>query len=84
MDRDIRRLGVLRAAHRRTLHAIVPDHVANSLRKIYNSDKDYGRTLRELNIISSDNQPIPVNHSVHSILINHVCPIYVLIFLLFS
>lgn len=89
MDRDIRRLGVLRAAHQRTLHAIIPDHVAYSLQKIYNSDtknvdRDYGRTLRELNIISADSQPIPMNHSVHSILLNHLCAIYVLFFLFFS
>lgn len=82
MDREYRRLGVLRAAHRRTLHAIVPDHVTISLQKIYSDSKnvDYGRTRRELNLISTDNQPIPMNHSVHSVLFNHFYYSYILLF----
>jgi hypothetical protein len=86
MDREYRRLGVLRVAHRRTLHAIVPDHVANSLQKIYSDTKnvDYGRTRRELNLISADNQPIPMNHSVHSVLLNNLYSSYVLFFLFIS
>lgn len=38
MDRDVRRLRVLREAHRRTLHAIVPDHVATLLRRSCSND----------------------------------------------
>lgn len=38
VDRDMRRLCVLREAHRRTLHAVIPDHVANLLRQRFSND----------------------------------------------
>lgn len=38
MHRDVRRLGVLRAAHKRTLFATIPNYVADSLQKSCSSD----------------------------------------------
>lgn len=51
-DRDIRRLVVLQTAHRRTLRTIIPDHIADSLQKLFNSNinntiKKQGETRNE-------------------------------------
>lgn len=61
----MRRLGVLCTAHRRTLHAVMPDHVVHLLRNTCGDANDANGlcqgTLQRQNNISPDLQPIPVN-----------------------
>lgn len=61
----MRRLGVLCTAHRRTLRAVVPDHVANSLRKscggeINDVDAENKETRQRLNYVTTNTRPIPL------------------------
>lgn len=68
-DRDIRRLNVLRTAHRRTLRTIIPDHVADSLQKTYNNDandvdEELGGTWHNQSR-TIDNQPVPIAVNVN-------------------
>ncbi|VVC26042.1 Hypothetical protein CINCED_3A010240 [Cinara cedri] len=68
IDRDMRRLNVLRVAHRRTLHTIIPDHVADLLRKTYSgdaNDSDEGCNdtwNKQSRITNSQPEPIVVNN----------------------
>lgn len=71
MDRDMRRLDVLRTAHRRTLHAIMPDHIAHSLQNscdsnVNNVNSLCGRTLHKQNNVPSSIQPklLTINVSI--------------------
>lgn len=61
----MRRLGVLCTAHRRTLHAVMPDHVVRLLRNNCGDANDANGlcqgTLQHQNNISPDLQSIPVN-----------------------
>lgn len=60
----MRRLKVLRAAHRRTLRTIVPDHVADSLRENYSEDTN--NSNEEPNVTwhkqsrATDIRPVPI------------------------
>lgn len=71
MDRDMRRLDVLRTAHRRTLHAIMPDHIAHTLQNscdsiVNNANSLSGRTLHRQNNVPSSTQPtlLTINVSI--------------------
>lgn len=61
----MRRLGVLCTAHRRTLRAVIPDHVANSLRKscggdINDVDVECKETRQRQNYVTTNTRPIPL------------------------
>lgn len=67
VDRDLRRLRVLREAHRRTLHAIVPDHVATLLRRscrndANDADDECERTQHQQNYGFGETRPIRTTH----------------------
>lgn len=69
INRDMRRLDVLRTAHRRTLHAVMPDHVAHMLRNSCISNRNDTKNLCEeiqqrQNNVSTDTQLIPVTITV--------------------
>lgn len=69
MDRNVRRLCVLREAHRRTLHAIIPDHVTNLLRKRCindpnDADDEFEGTQSQQSYVFGENRPIPVKITV--------------------
>lgn len=69
---------MLRTAHRRTLRAVMPDHVAHMLRSSYisnanDADNLCEETQRRQNNVSTDTQLIPVtitvstfNHEMYS------------------
>jgi len=61
---------VLREAHRRILHAIVPDHVADLLRKrcsndANDADDECEGTPHQQNYIYGENRPIPMRTTVN-------------------
>ncbi|XP_025196837.1 uncharacterized protein LOC112595752 [Melanaphis sacchari] len=65
VDRNVRRLCVLREAHRRTLHAVIPDHVTNLLRKRCindpnDADDEFEGTRRQQNYVFGENRSIPI------------------------
>jgi len=68
IDRNVRRLDVLRAAHQRTLHAIMPDYVAHLLRNsCTNNSNDvnlYEEIQEQQNNVSSDTRMIPMTLTV--------------------
>lgn len=66
----MRRLCVLREAHRRILHAIVPDHVSNLLRQsccndANDADDECEGTPHQQNYIIGETRPTPMRTSVN-------------------
>jgi len=65
----MRRLCVLREAHRRTLHTIIPDHVTNLLQKRCindpnDADDEFEVTQHQQNYVFGENRPIPIRTTV--------------------
>lgn len=79
---------MLRTAHRRTLHTVIPDHVADSLRKLFNSNinntnKKQEETRNEPSgTMNTQNFPVYILYTSITIVV-FICIVYVY-FLLFS